>query len=252
LLIILDLLLGDLDEEGLHLLAFLVLLLLQLLLLGDQRFLLVLQAVKLSSELLLFLLLLKKKLGGVLFLLPQELLLQFLVLVVRLDQRLEVFIDLLLILQRLLFEVRERLLQLDELLEGADELGLRLNVLALLESLYHTHLQLYAFKDIFCALLLDSELVYIAELSTSPFNRLLQVGDFGHQSGWLYIIIGRWHLRGCDGSFSLLLFGLRESILNLRCWHLRKSVADSLIDGAELKAQIGIAMIAAEAHKRLL
>ena len=189
MLIILDLLLGDLDEEGLHLLAFLVLLLLQLLLLGDQRFLLVLQAVKLSSELLLFLLLLKKKLGGMLFLLPQELLLQFLVLVVRLDQRLEVFIDLLLVLQRLLFEVRERLLQLDELLEGADELGLRLNVLALLESLDNTHLQLYAFKDIFCALLLDSELVYIAELSTSPFNRLLQVGDLGQQSGWLYIII---------------------------------------------------------------
>jgi hypothetical protein len=58
LLIILDLLLGDLDEERLHLLAFLVLLLLQLLLLGHQRFLLVLQTVKLSCELLLFLLLL--------------------------------------------------------------------------------------------------------------------------------------------------------------------------------------------------
>lgn len=171
-----------------------------------------------------------------LFLLPEELLLQFLVLVVRLDQRLEVLVDLLLVLQRLLFEVRERLLQLDELLEGADELGLRLNVLALLESLYHTHLQLYTFKDIFCALLLDSELVYIAELSTSPFNRLLQVGDFGHQCGWLYIIIGRWNLRGGNGSFSLLFFGLRESILNLGCRHLRKGVPDSLIDGAELKA----------------
>ena len=55
-----------------------------------------------------------------LLLLPEELLLQLLVLGVRLDQRLEVFIDLLLVLQRLLFEVRERLLQLDELLEGAD------------------------------------------------------------------------------------------------------------------------------------
>ena len=147
-----------------------VLLLFQLLLLGHQRFLLVLQTVKLSSELLLFLLLLKNKLGGVLFLLPQELLLQLLVLVVRLDQRLEVFVDLLLVQQRLLFEVRKRLLELEELLESVDELGLGLKVLPLLESLDNTHLKLYALKDIFCALLLNSEFVDVAELCASPFN----------------------------------------------------------------------------------
>ena len=90
----------------------------------------------------------------------------------------------------MLFEVRKRLLELEKLLEGVDELALGLKVLPLLESLDYTHLELYALEDILCALLINSEFVDVTELCASPFDRLLQVSHLGHQSRLLYILSG--------------------------------------------------------------
>ena len=106
-----------------------------------------------------------------LLLLPPQLLLQLLVLVVRLDQRLEGKVHLLLGLQRVLLEIRERLFELAELGEGVHELTLSLQVLALLVGLHHTHLKLDTLKYILGTFLIETELVDICEFRTGPFYR---------------------------------------------------------------------------------